>query len=178
VSALSRFLFAFAAFFRIVFDGAFAKRVQDAEQTPALPPGPEPGSPSADETREADQAAALQLLGLLQREGRLVDFLQQDIDAFSDAEVGAAARAVHAGCRKALHAHAQIAPVMTEPEGARVTVDGPVDPSRVKLTGNVAGSAPYHGTLRHRGWKTETFELPERVDGHDFSVLAPAEVEL
>jgi hypothetical protein len=134
---------------------------------PALPPAPADPSPTA----------ALQLLGLLQREGRLVDFLQQDVTTFSDAEVGAAARVVHAGCRKALLAHATVVPVREEAEGSTVEVAA-VDPPRIKLTGNVQGAPPYRGVLRHRGWRAERFDLPRPIDQHDFTILAPAEVEL
>ena len=167
----SRVWLAWACFFRVLFDGRFAFGVSRLAEPPsAAPPAPPPSLPSGD--------AALQLLGLLQREGRLVDFLEQDIAAFSDQDIGAAARVVHAGCRKALHAHAALAPVRSEPEGSAVTLQAGFDPSALKLTGNLAGSAPYHGVLRHRGWRVERFELPSLVGKQDVKVLAPAEVEL
>jgi hypothetical protein len=122
--------------------------------------------------------SALQLLALLQREGRFVDFLQQDITAFSDADIGAAARVVHSGCRKAVGEHAQLTPVLAEPENASITLTGDFDASAVKLTGNVRGAAPYRGVVRHRGWRADSFNLPALVAGHDVRVLAPAEVEL
>ncbi|WP_155798864.1 DUF2760 domain-containing protein, partial [Sorangium cellulosum] len=122
--------------------------------------------------------SALQLLALLQREGRLVDFLEQDIASFGDADVGVAARMVHEGCRKALRGHAKLAPVRREDEGATVTLEAGYSPAEVKLIGNVSGSAPYRGVLRHRGWRAETISLPTPVAGHDASIIAPAEVEL
>jgi hypothetical protein len=121
---------------------------------------------------------ALQLLGLFQREGRLVDFLEQDIATFTDADVGAAARVVHEGCRKALRAHATVDPLRPEAEGARVTLDAGFDPDEVKLVGDVKGQAPFAGVLRHRGWRATRFDLPRFVGEHDARVLAPAEVEL
>lgn len=120
---------------------------------------------------------ALQLLGLLQREGRLVDFLQQDIAAFPDADVGAAARVVHEGCRRALRQHARIDSVRSESEGSSVTVAAAED-GAVKLTGNLSGSPPYRGVLRHRGWRVEQLKLPMRLGSSDARVVAPAEVEL
>src|SRR5207253_6846543 len=36
--------------------------------------------------------AAVQLLAILQREGRLLDFLQEDVDGYADAQIGAAVR--------------------------------------------------------------------------------------
>jgi len=114
----------------------------------------------------------------MQREGRLVDFLQQEIDTFKDAEIGAAARVVHAGCRKALLAHFDIAKIRPEAEGSSVTVPEGFDGRSIRLTGNVQGSAPYRGVLRHAGWRAESAELPALVAGYDAAILAPAEVEL
>jgi hypothetical protein len=167
---LTRLWFAWVCYFRILWDAAFARRVWDARAgEPRLPPPAE---------REPDDSPALLLLGLLQREGRLVDFLQQDIAAFSDTEIGAVARVVHDGCRRALSAHVTIVPVRTEAEGGRVTLEAGFDAGRAKLLGNVRGAGPYQGLLRHRGWRVEQCDLPRSVGGHDPKVLCPAEVEL
>lgn len=176
----ARFVLAFTCFFRVLFDGALAARVRAAlTGTPALPPAPEPEPAQAPERKEPPSVVpALQLLALLQREGRLVDFLKQDVASFSDSDIGAAARVVHEGCRKALGAHAEIEPVRSEDEGAKLTLEAGFDPSQVKLTGNVQGSAPYSGTLRHKGWRVKQLELPSVVEGHDPHLLYPAEVEL
>jgi hypothetical protein len=117
-------------------------------------------------------------LALLQREGRLVDFLEQDVDGFADAEIGAAARAVHAGARKALRAHVTVEAIRPEEEEAKVTLAEGFDAGSVKLTGNVSGKAPYTGVLKHRGWRAAKVSLPVAVDGHDVRVICPAEVEL
>jgi hypothetical protein len=182
---LTRLWFAFAAWFRVLFDGAFAARAYALTQAPASTslPQPEPSAPNTPaQTTRREQAAealdgALQLLGLLQREGRFLDFIQQDIASFGDADVGAAARVVHAGCRHALASHAQIVSVRTEAEGSRVIVEG-ADQDRVKLTGDVSGHAPFRGVLRHRGWRIEDLKLPQRVGAQDLRIVAPAEVEL
>ncbi len=121
--------------------------------------------------------AALQLLALFQREGRFVDFLEEDIASFADADIGAAARVVHSGCRKALRDHVKLEPVRSEEEGAKLTLPE-VDPNEVKLTGNVQGKGPHTGVLRHRGWKAVNITLPTAVAGHDARVVAQAEVEL
>jgi hypothetical protein len=192
---VTRLWFAWACFFRVLFDGAFAARawnVRGEAPAPALPPvetkappaapvpapTPAPAPAPAPAPEPPSPTAALQLLALLQREGRLVDFLEQDIVPFSDAEIGAAVRVVHEGCRKALRGHAKLAPVMKEEEGASVTVPVGFNPAEVKLSGNVQGSAPYKGTLRHRGWRASDLSLPTPVKGHDATVIAPAEVEL
>jgi Domain of unknown function (DUF2760) len=168
---LSRLFFAWACFFRVLFDGRFAARVQRLAPAPA--PAPAPAL-----TPAPDSTPALQLLSLLQREGRLVDFLQQDIASFPDADVGVAARVVHEGCRKALRSHAAIEPVRAEDEGARVKLDAGFDSDAVKLVGDVKGEPPYSGVLRHRGWRATKLDLPRVVGAHDAHVLAPAEVEL
>jgi hypothetical protein len=122
--------------------------------------------------------AALQLLGLLQREARLIDFTQEDIRAYSDADIGAAARVVHAGCRKVLDEHFSIAPLRTETEGSRIRLEAGFDARAVRLTGNVVGSAPFQGSLNHRGWRATDVRMPQLSVGHDVHVLAQAEVEL
>ena len=122
--------------------------------------------------------SAQQLLGLLQREARFVDFVQEDVVAYTDAEVGAAARVVHEGCRKVLGAHFSIAPVRNEPEGSRVTLAAGFDATAVRLTGNVVGQAPFTGTLGHRGWRVTEARLPQLTDDKAAAILAQAEVEL
>lgn len=122
--------------------------------------------------------AALQLLGLLQREARFVDFIQEDVAPYTDAEIGAAARVVHAGCRKVLGEHFTIAPVRPETEGARITLPAGFDAAAVRLTGHVVGQAPFTGTLGHRGWQVTQVQLPQLTDPLAAKVLAQAEVEL
>jgi Domain of unknown function (DUF2760) len=125
---------------------------------------------------EQDVAAALSLLALLQLEARLIDFTEQDIDGFSDADVGSAARLVHAGCRKVLRGRGDVQALHPDAEGARVRVDAGYNATEIKLIGNVGAKPPYSGVLRHRGWKITGFTLPQlRADG---LVLAQAEVEL
>jgi hypothetical protein len=126
----------------------------------------------------AEPNAALQLLGLLQQEGRFVDFLQEDVAAYSDAEVGAATRVVHEGCKRVLKQHFAIEAVRPEAEGTRLTLPAGFDASAVRVTGNVVGQAPFTGSLTHRGWRVTDVRLPRVAAGHDLAVLAPAEVEL
>lgn len=200
----TRLWFAWVCFFRVLFDGAFAARafaVRDG--MPALPPAekdraPEPPkltpaeavtpakpaeskpapAPKPAEPAKPDATAALQLLALLQREGRFIDFLEQDVAGFSDADVGAAARVVHEGCRKALRQHAKISAVRAEEEGASVTISDGYDAQEVKLIGNVSGKPPYTGKLQHRGWRVRDLVVPVPTKSHDATVVAPAEVEL
>jgi Domain of unknown function (DUF2760) len=184
--SLSRRLWlAFACFFRVLVDGAFARRVARLEGTEGsiddtatvVATSPAATSPVHQPAARSTSDGALGLLAIFQREGRLVDFLEQEIDAFPDAEIGAAARVVHGGCRRALRAHFDLARVRSEAEGTTVTVLAE-EIAPVKLTGNVRGSAPYRGVLRHAGWRVVHSSLPELASGHDASILCQAEVEL
>jgi hypothetical protein len=188
LSFVSRLALAFAAFFRILGDAVFAARVAAArDAAPALPP-PEPelrlSAPAIPKAappprlREAPTDAALQLLALLQREGRFVDFVKEDVSSFSDAEIGAAARVVHDGCARALDEHMHLSAVRSEPEESRVTLEAHFATEGVRVTGNVRGEPPFTGTLRHRGWRASDVHLPQLTEGHDVTVIAPAEVEL
>lgn len=143
---------------------------RSVEPSPPQPPGASPEGIS--------RGAALQLLAALQREGRLVDFIEEDVAGFPDAAVGAAARTVHAGCKRALQELFRLEPVMREPEGATVEVRAGFDPAAVRLTGNVVGQPPFKGSLRHHGWRAREVKLPRAGDGVDPSIVAPAEVEL
>lgn len=121
---------------------------------------------------------ALALLALLQREGRFVDFVRDSVDGASDADIGAAAREVHRGCRKVLDQHLSFEPVMPGAEDETVTVPKGFDPSEVRLIGEAKGEPPYRGTLRHHGWRVVDARLPTLAEGIDRTVIAPAEVEL
>lgn len=188
LSFFARLSLAYVVFFRVLFNGEYAVSLQSfqalgssGERPKALPEPeiapkelPAPAAPPAPPSTDA----ALQLLAMLQREGRFVDFLEEDMASFADADIGAAARVVHSGCRKALREHVKLEPVRIEQEGARVTLPDPLDAAAVKLTGNVQGKGPYTGTLRHKGWRAAEISLPTAVEGHDPRVLAQAEVEL
>lgn len=126
----------------------------------------------------ATDSAALQLLGLMQREARFVDFIQEDVAPYTDAEIGAAARVVHEGCRKVMREHFTLSPVRSEAEGSRITLLAGFDAAAVRLTGNVVGHAPFTGTLSHRGWLVTEVKLPQLIDSQAAKVIAQAEVEL
>jgi len=171
-SFFARLWLAFVCFFRVLFDPRFAARVAAARQElPASARRP----PAASGARPD---GTLHLVALLQREGRLLDFCEEEIGKYGDAEVGAAARTVHAGCRKVLREALALEPVRVEPEGAQVQVPSGFDPGAVRLTGNVVGHPPFTGTLRHHGWKVRDVRLPPPPAGQDATLLAPAEVEL
>ncbi|MDO9167564.1 MAG: DUF2760 domain-containing protein [Methylobacter sp.] len=128
--------------------------------------------------KEATPDAALQLLGLLQKEARFIDFIKEDIAAFSDADIGVAARVVHEGCNKAINEHFTLATVRSEQEGSKITLPQGFDAATVRLTGNIVGLAPFTGTLVHKGWQVTGIRLPKLTSGHNAAIVAPAEVEL
>lgn len=136
-------------------------------------PKPAPGV-----MKESSPDAALQLLGLMQQEARFIDFIEEDIAAYSDTDIGAAARIVHDGCHKVLSAHFELEPIRTEPENKRITLPTGFDPSAIRLTGNIVGKPPFTGALVHRGWRVTNVKLPKITENHDVNIIAPAEVEL
>jgi hypothetical protein len=176
----ARLALALRVFGRILGDGAFAGSVlrldRGESSAVAAPSLAEPPKPAP--LRETVPDSALQLLALLQQEGRFVDFLEENVTAYSDAEIGGAARVVHEGCRKVVRDYLKIEPVRSENEGVRLTLAVGFDPATVRLTGNVVGQPPFTGTLMHRGWRVAQITLPRLAEGHDVRILAPAEVEL
>jgi hypothetical protein len=187
-SFFGRISIAFGAFFGVLGNSAFAGRVQRLRDAPDMPEAPQPAAapvepapapaPAPSPLTEASPVAALQLLGLLQRDARFIDFVEEDIANYSDGDIGAAARLVHDGCRAVLREHFTIQPVRREAEGSRLTLQEGFDASAVRVTGNVVGQPPFTGTISHRGWKVEDARLPKLAPSHDASIVAPAEVEL
>jgi hypothetical protein len=141
------------------------------------PAAPAAAAPAMVEKPERSDAAALRLLATLQEEGRLIDFLQEDIAAYGDEQIGAAVRGIHASCAKALRNCMTLEPVLPGTEGDSTTVPPGFDPTGIRLVGNVSGTPPFRGVLRHAGWRARDVTLPVR-SGHDVDVIAPAEVEI
>ena len=188
---MSRLFLAWICFFRILFGKklptdavAFLPEAQPKALPPPTPAAPAaPAAPLRDDKPKVSASqhqrdGALALLALLQREGRLVDFLREPLDGFSDGDIGAAARDVHRGCRKVLEQHLAFEPVMPGEEEAKVSVPKGFDPSEIRLIGEAKGEPPFRGTLRHHGWRVVDARLPALADGVDRMVIAPAEVEL
>ena len=141
---------------------------------PAQPAAQPPSTPAVSAER-----GAVQILAVLQREGRLIDFLQENLDQYEDAQIGAAVRTIHAGSRHALDEHMGLQPIFTESEGSTVTVPRGFDAHAIRLSGDVAGEPPFTGVLRHRGWRAEHVDLPATVEEKDApAIVAPAEVEI
>lgn len=193
---MSRIGLAFSCFFRILFGkklpaAAAALLPEDALLLPAppvvtAPPvvvAPAPVAPAPAPAKKVDVAVfhregALALLGLLQREGRLVDFVREPIDGFGDADIGAAARDIHRGCRQVIEEHFTLEAVLPGREEERVQVPRGFDPAEIRLIGEARGEPPFTGVLRHHGWRATETKLPSLAEGVDRAVVAPAEVEV
>jgi hypothetical protein len=173
----TRLKYAFSAFFALIDFGKIPDDILQAtgQHTGAAAPTRTPPPTPAAPPDTADRA--VQLLALLQRDGRLVDFLMEDLAAYPDAQIGAAARDVHGGCRTALTRYLTLEPVMDDEEGQAVKVERGSDPASVKVTGPIAGEPPDRGVLRHRGWQVTRTELPP-LPATGRTIVAPAEVEV
>jgi hypothetical protein len=169
----TRIKFAFAAFFTILFKGRLPTALTPVGRTE------EPDKPIAEDTDASDRA--VQMLALLQREGRLVDFVLEDVAAYSDAQIGAAVRDIHAGCRRALDRYVTLQAVIAGREGDPVTIgQDQFDPASFHLVGNVTGQPPFRGTLLHSGWRVSQVQLPplppQGTSGR--TIVAPAQIEV
>jgi hypothetical protein len=164
----------FAVFFRVLSGKPVPDEALPPKEEPKALPPPEP--PKRDPKEEL--ARAIQMLGLLQKDGRLIDFLREDIDDYDDSQVGAAVRSIHRDCRKVIDEHFTLEAVMPGEEDAKVTVERGFDPSAIRLIGNVTGEPPFNGVLRHHGWRANNPDLPELPKEGDLDIIAPAEVEL
>ena len=172
---MNRIALAFRSFFAILFSGKLP--VEVARELGFSPSKPQtPASKPAPQSRPQD--GALQILGILQRDSRLIDFLMEDISAYSDDQVGAAVRTLHDQSRDSLNRYLRLAPVIDGVEGTFTKIDTN-DPASVKLLGNVPVSGKASGgLLRHKGWRAEKIDLPNIPSGASASVIAPAEIEV
>lgn len=173
---MSRISSAFRSFFSILFSGELPADI--AAEFGYQKPQPPPVVKQVDIPKVSD--GALQILHILQRDARLIDFLMEDITSYADDQVGAAVRSVHADCKTALNQHVTLTPVIDSVEGTTTKLDGAKtpDPTRIKLIGNIPASGKVAGgLLRHRGWRAAAVNLPSLGKG-DVTVLAPAEIEV
>ena len=169
ISYGKRLKYAFRSFFSILDYGRIPDDIVSALVQPQAAAAPQVPADGPDR--------AMQILALLQRDGRFIDFLMEDITPYADAQVAAAVRDVHAGCSQVLRKYFTLRPVLDDDEGAMVTVQQGTDPARVKVVGNTTGVPPLRGVVRHRGWEAMKFELPPLASSGR-TVIASAEVEV
>lgn len=158
---------AFKAFFRCLKKGPTSEKIAEvlAHEKQELLPAPKGPSFSS----------SAQLLAAFQKEGRFIDFLQEDLTGFPDAQVGSVARGVQKGCRQVMGQYLTLSAVLDQKEGETVTVPEGFDPHHISLVGKVEGAPPFSGTLRHHGWRLDKDTLPPLGAAE---ILLPAEVEL
>jgi hypothetical protein len=168
---------AFKCFFSLLFGGELSGETLTAlglsKRTAAAKPAAAAAAPAARTTSDG----ALQILGILQRDARLVDFLMEDIASYSDDQVGAAVRELHDQCRDAVARYVTLQPVIDGVEGTFAKAPS-ADPNVVKFIGNVPAKPPAGGTLRHKGWRAAKIDLPALAAKQDAAILAPAEIEI
>ena len=176
---LNRIVLAFRAFFNLLFSGELSPEILIAlnlsRRSAAEPPKAAAPAPAAPPVRTSD--GALQILAILQRDSRLIDFLMEDVSGYSDDQVGAAVRELHDQCRDAIARYVTLAPVIDGVEGTYAKAPAQ-DPNLVKFVGNVPAKPPAGGTLRHKGWRATKVELPNLPAKQDTSIISPAEIEI
>jgi hypothetical protein len=173
-----RITFSFRCFFSILFRGQIAPDI-----TRELGAGSQVGATAPAAAKPAEKMSescdrAVQMLALLQRDGRLIDFLTEDVSPYPDEQLGAAVRNIHESCRQVIQRYMSIEPVIGSAEDQPVTVEPGFDPAAIKLMGNVTGELPIKGVLRHRGWRVKKINLPTLPQSSGRMVIAPAEVEV
>jgi hypothetical protein len=168
---------AFSCFFSLLFGGELSGDTIAALglTKKSVAPPPKPVAPPPPVRGASD--GALQFLGILQRDSRLVDFLMEDIKSYSDDQVGAAVRELHDQCRDAVARYVTLQPVIDGVEGTFAKAPS-ADPNVVKFIGNVPAKPPAGGTLRHKGWRAVKIDLPALAAKQDAAILAPAEIEI
>jgi len=179
-----RLAFAFRCFFSILFHGDIPNDVDRNRVDPGPAQQRAASAPSVSPLKEVERPApetfdrAVQILALLQRDGRLIDFLEENISTYPDAQLGAGVRTIHETCRQVLDHYVALEPIMNSEEGQSVTVAAELDPAAIKLIGNVTGDRPIRGVLRHKGWRVKQLNLPQLTQGPGRMVIAPAEIEI
>jgi hypothetical protein len=179
-----RLIYSVRCFFSIFFGGRIPEDIGRELVGEPQAPAPAPTAPPAARPARVEPPAespidrAVQMLALFQRDARLVDFLQEDIRPYADAQVGAAVRDVHENCQRVLNQYVPLEPIVPAEEGATITVPAGFDPASIKLIGRVSGSPPLQGVLRHRGWRVSRANLPPLSPSGDRTIVAPAEVEM
>jgi len=181
----NRVAFALRCFFSIVFHGEIPNDIaQKIIKSGDVPESMRRAGPPRVSLLERERPAsetfdrAVQMLALLQREGRLIDFLAENISSYPDVQLGAAVRTIHNTCRQVLDQYVKLEPILDSEEDQPVTLQAGFDPAAIKLIGNVTGEPPVRGLLRHKGWRVKQVNLPPLPQAAGRMVVAPAEVEL
>ena len=181
---MNRVFLAFRCFFNILFRGRLSdaalgtlglSRRGTAPATSAKAAAPGPAAAPTPAGKASD--GALQILSIMQRDSRLLDFLMEDLTTYSDDQIGAAVRELHDQCRDSVSRYITLQPVIDGVEGTFAQAPSK-DPGMVKFVGNVPAKPPSGGTLRHKGWRASSIDLPALAPKQDVTIVAPAEIEV
>jgi hypothetical protein len=178
---MHRIILAFRIFFLTLFKAVIAREVDGllGGSQAAAGPAPQPLPKPAPVPKPPARSEAITLLATLQREARFIDFVEESLAGYSDAQIGAVARDVHRDCAAVLGRLFAFKPAVTQEEGSEVEVPKGFDAGRFRLTGNLSGEPPFKGRLVHPGWEATKCELPIWSGSKDCArVIAPAEVEI
>jgi hypothetical protein len=186
IGSWERVVFAFRCFLSILFRTEIPDEIVQklVKSVGPVSPAPPAAGTSVSRLKEVQPPAAVdfdravQMLALLQRDGRLIDFLAENISSYPDVQLGAAVRTIHDTCRQVLDQYVKLEPILNSEEDQPVTVQVGFDPAAIKLIGNVTGEPPVRGLLRHKGWRVKQVNLPPLPQTAGRMVVAPAEVEL
>jgi hypothetical protein len=174
-----RIWLAIVSFFKVLFDAEFARGVQKLrEGLPTETPAARPVAtvPVAAARQRSD---AIALLATLQREARFVDLVNESLDGYSDAQIGAAARDVLRDSQKVLERLFALEPVAKTEEGQPIELPAGYDAGRYRLTGDVSHQPPITGELMHAGWQATKCDLPAWTGKSELElIIAPAEVQV
>ncbi len=170
---MGKFSNAFKAFFTVLKGNEMPTIKED--QNKQLESGKE-DSKKEERLRDKFDEGAIYALLLLQREGRLIDFLRENIDAYEDEQIGAVVREIHTGCNKVLSDNFNVQAIFDSPEGESIEIAADFDPSEIKFTGEVPETAPYNGKLEHKGWIVKEIKLAARTGKGNTKVICPAEI--
>jgi len=176
------FLVCFGLLQWLILKNTLARLLDDKSAAPVREPAKPVTPPETAAEREkrvnAEKRLFVHLFSVLQREGRLMDFFQEDLAKYEDAQIGAAVRSVHENCSKTVKRYLSPEPVMRQDEGETVEIEAGFDRQAIKLIGNVGTQPPFSGIVRHRGWQLRSIRLPELSEAETPNLIAPAEIEI
>ena len=159
--------------FQQMVDGTLVPKIAAPTKIPAAAPPQKPVKPAP------ARSDAISLLAALQREARLLDIVSESLDDYSDAQIGSAARDVLRDSGKVIERMFGLKPLTDVADGESMETPASFDPAEFRLTGNVAGEAPFRGSVAHHGWKATRCDVPQWSGKKSAElVVAPVELEI
>ncbi len=126
---------------------------------------------------DSRRSGALQIITALQKEGRLLDFLEENLGQYSDSDIGSAVRSIHEGCKKVIGQMLVKKVILEQEEGSVYRINADYDAHSIKLSGRVREQFPLKGVVIHPGWQAVELNLPNYNQNNEM-IINPAEVEV